>query len=306
MTIAYITHPACRLHEMGDEHPESPARLEAIEDQLLASGLEFAIRRLDAPAVTREQLLRVHTPHYVDHLFTLAPATGLHWLDADTAMSPHTLEAALHAAGAVVYAVDLVLGGGADCAFCAVRPPGHHAERSRAMGFCFFNSVAVGAAHALERYGLQRVAIVDFDVHHGNGTEDIFRDDPRVLFCSSFQHPFYPFSDAAVPGPHQVKTLLAAGTGSQAFRTRISSEWLGQLDAFRPELILVSAGFDAHWQDEVSDLNLTDQDYGWITRELLMLARRHAGGRIISVLEGGYSLPALARSVGTHLKALLD
>jgi len=306
MTIAYITHPACRLHEMGDGHPESPARLEAIEDQLLASGLEFAIRRYDAPAATREQLQRVHTPRYVEHIFALSPASGLCWLDADTAMNPHTLEAARHAAGAVVYAVDLVLGGEADRVFCAVRPPGHHAGRSTAMGFCFFNNIAVGAAHALARYGLQRIAVVDFDVHHGNGTEDIFRDDPRVLFCSSFQHPFYPFSDNGAPGVHQVKTPLDAGTGSRTFRTRISGEWLVALDAFRPELIMISAGFDAHWQDEVADLNLTDQDYGWITRELRKLATRHAGGRIISALEGGYSLPALARSAGAHLNALLD
>ncbi|MGB5540682.1 MAG: histone deacetylase family protein [Gammaproteobacteria bacterium] len=305
MTIAYITHPACRLHEMGEGHPESPARLEAIEDQLLATGLEFAICRHDAPAVTREQLLRIHDPRYVDEIFALSPASGLYWLDSDTAMNPHSLEAARHAAGAVVYAVDLVLGGEAECAFCAVRPPGHHAERAAAMGFCFFNNVAVGAAHAFARYGLQRIAIVDFDVHHGNGTEDIFRDDVRVLFCSSFQHPLYPYSATDLTGTHQVKTPLVAGTGSQAFRERIRDEWLGALDAFRPELVLVSAGFDAHWQDEVADLNLTEQDYGWITRELHQLARRHARGRIISVLEGGYSLPGLARSVGAHLNALL-
>jgi acetoin utilization deacetylase AcuC-like enzyme len=306
MTIAYITHPACRLHEMGEAHPEAPARLDAIEDQLLASGLEFAIRRYDAPAVTREQLERVHDPHYLDEILVLSPASGLHWLDADTAMNPYTLEAARHAAGAVVHAVDLVLGGDAECAFCAVRPPGHHAGRAAAMGFCFFNNIAVGAAHALFEYGLQRVAIVDFDVHHGNGTEDIFRDDSRVLFCSSYQHPFYPHSDTIVPGAHQVKTPLDAGTGSQAFRRRIGSEWLGALDDFRPELVLVSAGFDAHWQDAVADVNLTDQDYNWITREVRAVAKRHARGRIVSALEGGYALPALARSVGAHLDALLD
>jgi acetoin utilization deacetylase AcuC-like enzyme len=202
--------------------------------------------------------------------------------------------------------VELVLGGEAETVFCAVRPPGHHAERAAAMGFCFYNNVAVGAAHALAEYGLQRIAIVDFDVHHGNGTEDIFRDDARVLFCSSFQHPFYPYSGTDVAGGHQVKTPLDAGAGSQAFRQRVSEEWLGALDAFRPELILISAGFDAHWQDEVADLNLTDQDYGWITRELRRLARAHAGGRIVSVLEGGYALHALGRSVAAHLDALLD
>jgi acetoin utilization deacetylase AcuC-like enzyme len=306
MTIAYITHPACRLHDMGGDHPESPARLAAIEDQLLVTGLEFAIRRYDAPAVTLEQLHRVHDPHYVEQIFALAPAAGLHWLDADTAMNPHTLDAAVHAAGAVVYAVDLVLGNEADCVFCAVRPPGHHAERAAAMGFCFFNNIAIGAAHALAWHGLRRVAIVDFDAHHGNGTEDIFRDEVRVLYCSSFQHPCYPFTGTGVPGAHQVKTPLAAGTGSRTFRSQISGEWLERLDAFRPELILVSAGFDGHWQDEVADLNLTEHDYGWVTRELCTLARRHAGGRIVSVLEGGYALPALARSVAAHLNALLD
>jgi acetoin utilization deacetylase AcuC-like enzyme len=242
----------------------------------------------------------------VDEITALSPDSGLHWLDTDTAMGPHTLEAARHAAGAVVHAVDLVLGGEAECAFCAVRPPGHHAGRAEAMGFCFFNNIAVGAAHALAEYGLQRIAIVDFDVHHGNGTEDIFRGEARVLFCSSFQHPFYPYSGIAVPGVHQVKTPLDAGTGSKTFRRRIGAEWLGTLDAFRPELIMISAGFDAHWQDVVADLNLTEQDYGWITRELRTLAKRHACGRVISVLEGGYSLPALARSVGAHLNALLD
>jgi acetoin utilization deacetylase AcuC-like enzyme len=305
MTIAYISHSACGLHTMGDNHPEAPARLAAIEDQLLASGLEFALRRYEAPAATREQLRRVHDAHYVERIFSLVPETGLRWLDADTAMNPHTLEAALYAAGAVVFAVDLVLGGEAQSAFCAVRPPGHHAERAAAMGFCFFNNVAVGAAHALARHGLQRVAIVDFDVHHGNGTEDIFRDEHRVLFCSSFQHPLFPHAGTDVPGAHMVKTPLDAGTGSLAFRARVESEWLEALDEFEPELILVSAGFDAHWQDEMADLNLSERDYAWVTRELHELAARHANGRIVSVLEGGYALPALARSVVAHLQALL-
>ena len=306
MTIAYISHPACNLHDMGKGHPEAPARLAAIEDQLIASGLDFVVRRYDAPAVTLEQLHRVHDPQYVERIFALAPAAGLHWIDQDTAMNPHSLDAARHAAGAVVHAVDLVLGNEAKRAFCAIRPPGHHAERAAAMGFCFFNNIAVGAAHALTRHGLQRIAIVDFDVHHGNGTEDIFRDEPRVLFCSSFQHPYYPHSGTSVPGAHMVKTPLDAGAGSHTFRARIGSQWLERLDAIRPELILVSAGFDGHWQDEVADLKLTEHDYSWITRELCELADRHAGGRIISVLEGGYALPALARSVVAHLHALLD
>jgi acetoin utilization deacetylase AcuC-like enzyme len=307
MTIAYISHPACRLHDIGgEEHPEVPARLDAIEDKLLETGLEFAIRRYDAPAVTRQQLQRVHDPCYVDRIHALAPPAGLRWLGTDTAMNPYTLEAALHAAGAAVYAADLVVGEQEARAFCAVRPPGHHATRSAAQGFCLFNNVAVGAAHALAQHGLRRVAIVDFDVHHGNGTEDIFRDEERVLYCSSFQHPLYPYSGTDVTGKQQVKTPLAAGTGSHEFRSRISSEWLQRLDTFRPELIFISAGFDGHWRDEMADLNLTEQDYGWITRELVALAARHAAGRIISVLEGGYALPALASCVAAHLNAMLD
>jgi acetoin utilization deacetylase AcuC-like enzyme len=305
MTIAYLSHPACSLHDPGGTHPESPARLAAIEDQLLVSGLEFAIRRHDAPAASREQLCRVHDAQYVEHIFARSPARGLHWLDADTAMSPHTLEAARHAAGAAVAAVDLVVGGDAGCAFCAVRPPGHHAGRAAAMGFCLFNNIAVGAAHALACYGLRRIAIADFDVHHGNGTEEIFRDERRILFCSSFQHPFYPHSGVDVPGEHIIKTPLDAGAGSRTFRIRIGSEWLEKLDAFRPELVMISAGFDGHWQDPAADLNLNERDYGWVTRELRELADRHAGGRIVSVLEGGYALPALARSVAAHLNALL-
>jgi len=281
MTIAYITHSTCSLHEMGEGHPEAPARLAAIGDELLSSGLEFALRRYDAPAATREQLQRVHDRAFVDRLFALSPADGLYWLDPDTAMNPHTLEAAVHAAGAVVQAVDLVLGGQAECAFCAVRPPGHHAGRAAAGGFCFFNNVAVGAAHALVEHGLERLAIVDFDVHHGNGTEEIFCDEPRVLFCSAFQHPFYPHSDAVAPTSQVLKTPLDAGAGSRTFRERIRGEWLEPLAAFRPQLLLISAGFDGHWQDEVADLNLNERDYAWLTRKLREIAQRHAGGRVV-------------------------
>jgi acetoin utilization deacetylase AcuC-like enzyme len=306
MTIAYITHPSCRLHQMGDAHPESPARLSVIEDRLLETGFEFALRRYDAPAATREQLTRVHAPSHVERIFTLAPRRELVWIDPDTAMNPHTLEAALHAAGAVVQAVDLVLDGEAGSAFCGVRPPGHHAERAAAMGFCIFNNIAVGVAHALEYHGVRRAAILDFDVHHGNGTEDIFREDPRVLFCSSFQHPFYPYTDISAHGERIVKTPLAAGAGSRTFRLAVGESWLAALEAFRPELIFISAGFDAHWQDEMAGLNLTEHDYAWITREIKAIADQYAGGRIISVLEGGYALPALARCVLAHLSALLD
>ena len=306
MTIAYITHPACSLHQMGETHPESPARLSVIEDRLIETGFEFALRRYESPAATREQLARVHAPSYVERIFALAPARDLVWIDPDTAMNPHSLDAALHAAGAVVQAVDLVMGDEVSSVFCGVRPPGHHAERAGGMGFCIFNNVAVGVAHALESHGVQRIAIVDFDVHHGNGTEDMFRDEPRVLFCSSFQHPFYPFSDAAATSEHVVKTPLPAGAGSRSFRLAVGEAWLSALEAFRPELIFISAGFDAHWQDELAGLNLTEHDYAWITREIKSIADTHAQGRIISVLEGGYALQALARSVLAHLSALLD
>jgi acetoin utilization deacetylase AcuC-like enzyme len=306
MTIAYITHPVCLLHQMGDTHPESPARLSVIEDRLIETGFEFALRRYDSPAATPEQLARVHEPSYVERIFALAPARDLVWIDPDTAMNPYSLEAALHAAGAVVQAVDLVLGGEVSSAFCCVRPPGHHAERAAAMGCCLFNNVAVGVAHALDCYGLQRIAILDFDVHHGNGTEDMFREEARVLFCSSFQHPLYPFADVAATSERLVKTPLDAGAGSRSFRLAVGDAWLSALEAFRPELIFISAGFDAHWQDEVSDLNLTEHDYAWITREIRAIADAYAQGRIISVLEGGYALPALARSVLAHLSALLD
>jgi len=306
MTIAYISHPSCRLHQMGDAHPESPARLSVIEDRLLETGFDFALRRYDAPAATREQLSRVHDPAYVARIFALAPDRELVWIDPDTAMNPHTLNAALHASGAVVQAVDLVLGGEVGSAFCGVRPPGHHAGRAAAMGFCIFNNIAVGVAHALEVHAVQRVAIVDFDVHHGNGTEDMFRAESRVLFCSSFQHPFYPYTDVATRDAHIVKTPLAAGAGSRTFRLAVGETWLTALEAFRPELIFISAGFDAHWQDDMAGLNLTEHDYTWITREIKAIADRHAGGRIISVLEGGYALQALARSVLAHLSALLD
>lgn len=304
--LGYISHPACLGHETGDFHPEAPERLEAISNQLIMSGLDYVIMHHDAPEATRDQLIRVHDPAYVDRVFSDAPADGSIEIDGDTVMSPGTLAAALRAAGAGILAVDLVMSGAANPVFCGVRPPGHHAERDKAMGFCLFNNVAVAAAHALDRYGLSRVAIVDFDVHHGNGTEDIFADEPRVLFCSSFQHPFYPFSGHAADTPNLVDVPLPAGTDGPAFRKAVSDHWLPALDGFRPELILISAGFDAHVLDDMSALSLTEADFAWITTELVGIAKRHAEGRIVSVLEGGYELGALARSVVAHLKALLD
>lgn len=305
MSIAFISHYACTRHEMGAHHPEQPARLHAINDRLIASGLEMVLHQYDAPAATREQLLRVHDAAYVDMVFAASPREGLAWLDGDTAMNPHTLEAALHAAGANVLAVDLVLGGKARQAFCGVRPPGHHAERARTMGFCFFNNVAVGAAHALEAHGLERVAIVDFDVHHGNGTEDIFAHDDRVLFCSTFQHPFYPNSGHEADAPNLVNVPLPARADGAVFREAVLGHWLPAIDAFRPQLIHVSAGFDAHAEDDMAHLRLREFDYAWITRQLCELADRHCDGKLVSTLEGGYNLSALARSVAVHIKAFM-
>ena len=305
MSIAYITHQACMLHEMGAHHPEQPARLDAISDRLIASGLDMVLRHCEAPKAQREHLLRVHDVAYVDEVFSSSPREGLVWLDEDTAMNPFTMEAALHAAGAVVLAVDLVLGGDAKQAFCAVRPPGHHAERSRGMGFCFFNNVAVGAAHALAAHGLERVLIADFDVHHGNGTEDIFRGDERVLFCSTFQHPFYPHSGYDTQAKSVVNVPLPSGADGAAFREAVLRHWLPAIDAFEPELVMISAGFDAHAEDDMANLELRDLDYAWITRRLCEVADRHAEGRIVSTLEGGYALGALGRSVAAHIKAFL-
>ena len=305
MTISLISHPECALHDMGAHHPECPARLGAIQNQLISSGLDYVMLHQEAPRAGREQLCRVHDPEYVEMVFAKAPAEDRAWLDPDTSMNPHSLSAALHAAGAVVLGVDLVMSGQSKAAFCNVRPPGHHAEHNSAMGFCIFNNVAVGAAHALAAHGLERVAIVDFDVHHGNGTEDIFRDQPNVMFCSTFQHPFYPNTGAEVDSDHIVNVPLPAGADGQAFRTAVRSHWLPKLESFQPELILVSAGFDAHLEDDIADLRLLESDFAWVTGEIKKIADNHAGGRIVSSLEGGYDLSALGRSVAAHIKALL-
>jgi acetoin utilization deacetylase AcuC-like enzyme len=304
MAIAFITHADCLKHEMGAWHPERPERLTEIEDQLIASGIGQFLVRHDAPLASDEQLARVHPLEYVRAIRGAAPQVGTVHLDPDTAMNPHTLQAALRAAGAAVRATDLVLRGEAEGAFCSVRPPGHHACRARPMGFCIFNNVAVAARHALEAHGLQRVAIIDFDVHHGNGTEDIFENDARVLMASTFQHPFYPYSGTEDPAPNMVNVPLPAGAGSKQFRAAVTSAWLPALDAFQPQLLVISAGFDAHVEDDMAMLSFTDQDYAWVTRQLKAVADRHAGGRVVSMLEGGYALSALGRSVVQHLRVL--
>ena len=304
MATAFITHPECLKHDMGAGHPECPQRLGAIEDQLIASGVEQFLARHEAPLATDEQLARVHPIEYVQAIRQAAPEEGTVRLDPDTAMNPHSLGAALRAAGAGVLATDLVMRGEAESAFCAVRPPGHHACRSRPMGFCIFNNVAVAARHAAQAHGVERVAIVDFDVHHGNGTEDIFAGDPGVLMVSIFQHPFYPYCGTENPAANMVNVPLAAGAGSKQFRDAVMRRWLPALEAFKPRFIVFSAGFDAHMDDDMAMLRFGDADYGWVTERVRELAVRHADGRMVSMLEGGYALGALARSVVQHVRAL--
>ena len=306
MALAFVTHSDCLLHEMGEGHPERPERLSAIEDRLIASRLDYVISRYEAPLATPEQLLRVHDAAYLKALEEVAPSAGLLQIDPDTAMNPHTLRAALRAAGAGVLATDLVISGDAGAAFCAVRPPGHHAERARAMGFCFFNNVAVAAAHALESHGLSRVAIADFDVHHGNGTEDMFHDDPRVLMVSIFQHPFYPGSGVDGRSERMVNIPLPAGAGSEEFRAAVENEWLPALRRFEPQMLFVSAGFDAHRDDGMAFLRFAEADYAWVTGHLRRVAQAYASGRIVSFLEGGYNLQVLGRCVAAHLNELLS
>lgn len=305
MTVSIISHPDCALHEMGQYHPESPGRLSAIQDQLLSSGLDLVLQHHDAPLATRKQLCQVHDSEYVEQIFNSSPSQGYAVLDPDTSMNQNTLLAARRAAGAMVLGVDLVMTEKSNAAFCNVRPPGHHAEHNRAMGFCIFNNIAVGAAHALQLYNLKRIAIVDFDVHYGNGTEDIFKHEPKVLFCSTFQHPLYPHSDTDNASKNIINAPLPAGASSQMFRDAVQSYLLPNLEAFRPELILISAGFDAHIEDDMSDLRLLDQDYSWVTTQIKNVADKYAQGRIVSTLEGGYALSALGRSVAEHIKALI-
>ncbi len=306
MTTAFITHRDCWQHDMGAHHPECPERLGAIQDRLIAAGLDLYLSFHDAPLATDEQLLRVHPQSYLDHLAASSPQQGIFHLDPDTAMSPGTLQAAYRAAGAGVLATDLVMNKQAPTAFCAVRPPGHHAERAKAMGFCFFNNIAVAARHALEAWGLERVAIVDFDVHHGNGTEEILSGDERVLMVGSFQHPFYPYCGTENPAANMCNVPLKAGTRGDAFREMVEQIWLPRLREFAPQMIFVSAGFDAHYEDDMGSLGLLESDYAWVTERLKEVAADSADGRIVSILEGGYALSALARSVAAHIKVLAE
>ena len=304
--LRLYTHAACLEHQPGPGHPESPARLQAVLAALDHDRFA-ALDRVEAPRATLEQLARVHASAHIERVFTAAPSDGLTRLDADTAMSPGSLEAALRAAGAVCAAVDAALTGTAARAFCAVRPPGHHATRAAAMGFCLFHNVADGATQALAVHGLKRVAVVDFDVHHGNGTQDIFAREPRVLYASSHQMPLYPGSgDRSECGVGNiVNAPLPPGTDSEEFRAQWHEALLPRIAAFRPQLILVSAGFDAHRLDPLANLDLDAEDYAWLTRRLAELADAHAGGRLVSSLEGGYSLTALRASTAAHVTALM-
>jgi acetoin utilization deacetylase AcuC-like enzyme len=307
MSTAYITHDDCLLHEMGAGHPENPERLNSVNEHMQSSGLLEQLRRLEAPLAEARDIKRVHDAAYVDYIFESAPKEGYARLDPDTAMNPHSLAAARRAAGAGVLAVDELMAGRAQNAFCAVRPCGHHATQARPMGFCIFNNIGVAAAYAVEVKGLERVAIVDFDVHHGNGTEDMFSAaawQSRVVMASFFQHPFYPGSGTDHPAPNMFNVPLSAGSDGAAARRALEQHWLPALDEFKPQMILISAGFDAHREDLLGGLALVEDDYAWMTSELMKVAARHGEGRIVSMLEGGYNLSALGRSAVAHVKAL--
>ncbi|NDZ18509.1 deacetylase [Variovorax sp. WS11] len=305
MLTAFITHPDCARHEMGADHPECPERLAAIHDRLLTTGLLDYMAPYDAPLAGLAELGRAHAPSYVQDLIDCAPTDGLLRVDPDTCMNPFTLQAARRSAGAVLLATDLVLAGQASNSFCSVRPPGHHAERATAMGFCFFNNVAVGIRHALDTHGLERVALIDFDVHHGNGSEDIFQDEPRVLMCSTFETGIYPFCGEHGGRANMINVALPPRSGGDVFRAAVTRHWLPALDRFAPQLIYISAGFDGHREDDMGNLGLVESDYTWVTREIMRVAQGHCAGRVISCLEGGYALGALGRSVAAHVKVLI-
>ncbi len=303
MTIAVFFHPDCLLHEAGIGHPEQPDRVRIIQQSLMRFTSK-PIDIYDAPLATYEQLIAAHDQAYVDWLIAHAPKEGFVAIDADTMMNPYSYQAALRAAGAVVAAVDLVMKNDEVAVFCNVRPPGHHAEHDKAMGFCFFNNVAVGAYHAMNHYDISRIAIIDFDVHHGNGTQDIFQNDTRVLYCSSFEHPFYPGYNSEDDNEHILNVPLPAGTASKTFREQVSAAWFSKVEAFKPQIIFFSAGFDAHSKDPLAELNLTQADYVWITKAISKIAREH-NAKLISVLEGGYNLDVLAKCVPAHVEAML-
>ncbi|MFW8590575.1 histone deacetylase family protein [Glaciecola sp. 2405UD65-10] len=305
MSVTIVSSPKCNLHNMGDEHPEQPGRLHQINDQLIASGLEYVVHFANATPVSKETLALAHDKDFIQSIFDRAPKEDWEriWIDDDTIMMDKSLDAALYSAGAVVNAVDMVMAKETTSAFCAVRPPGHHAGHNTSSGFCIFNNVAVGAKYAMAQYGLKRIAIVDFDVHHGDGTQDIVKDDERIMFCSSFQHPFYPFTGDSAAREGIINVPIPAGTKGSEYRELVN-HWFDAIDKFAPELIFVSAGFDAHAEDDLAHLRLVEEDYVWLTEQIKILSEKHCGGKIVSVLEGGYALSALARSAVAHIKTL--
>ena len=314
-STGYFTHPDCRKHEMGQGHPECPERLDAIDDWLLATGVKDALDVREARLASIAEIELAHDRMMVASIHGLSEqladdieAGGPRYaqIDPDTALNAHTWNAVLRASGAVLAATDSVMAGEIENAFCAVRPPGHHACHDRAMGFCVFNSVAIAARYALERHGLTRVAVVDFDVHHGNGTEDILQGDDRVLMVGIFQHPFYPHSGTNHPASNMLNVPVPAYTKGAAIRELVENLWIPRLEEFKPEMIFISAGFDAHRDDDLGQLGLVEQDYAWITQRIKDVAKRHSKGRIVSSLEGGYNLNALARSVEAHIRVLAD
>lgn len=315
MPVGIIGHYKCGEHDMGDHHPENGKRLTAISDQLIRSGLDYVVRQFDSKPIDKSLLALAHTQKHIDFVFDNAPTEGEEnfTVGEDSVMNAKTLTSILYSAGAAVDAVDLVMDGTLSAVFCATRPPGHHAEHDKGMGFCFFNNVAVAAAYAKQKYGLKRVAIVDFDVHHGNGTEDIIKkhfnasseDDKGYLFCSSYQYPLYPFEIEESDTPPIINTPLAATTKGEQFREKLTAHWFPALHKFKPELILISAGFDAHIEDDMSQVSLTEADYRWVTDELKIIANEYGEGRIVSLLEGGYAPSALGRSVVAHINGLI-
>lgn len=305
MTTAYITHPDCLLHEMGELHPECPDRVRLIEDQLKIDQLFDFLKTYEAPEVQKDDLLRAHSNSFIDQLSSLSPREGHIHIDMDTLMNPYTLQAAKRAAGAGVLAVELMMKNEVQSAFCNVRPPGHHAEKNQAMGFCFFNNIAVAALHALEIYKLKRVAIIDFDVHHGNGTEEILMNDSRVMIFSSFQFPSYPNKSFAKDHSNIVNIACPSGVDGHEYRELVQHEWFPKLRSFAPEMIFISAGFDAHYLDPLAEMNLQESDYAWLTEQIVHIADKSAKGRIVSMLEGGYHLGALAKSASAHVRALM-
>ncbi|MDH5377959.1 MAG: histone deacetylase family protein [Gammaproteobacteria bacterium] len=306
MKLAICTHEDCFLHEMGLGHPESPARLASVMDALRSPDLKPNLDFYQSPQASKEQLALAHEPDYIENIFASAPGFGYAWVDSSTSMNTFTLSGALHAVGALIQATDLVMQGKYQRAFCPVRPPGHHAERDRAMGFCFFNNIALAALHAQRAYGVERVAIIDFDVHHGNGTEEIISDKAGIRLFSSFQNPLFPYSGLDPLSDRCNNQAMQAGSTGLDYQDMFEREWLPQLQDFRAELYLVSAGFDAHKHDPLANINLHAGDYYWITQRIVSLANKTAEGRVISALEGGYHLEALADSVREHVKAMME